>query len=127
MKIPLEIMEEIQEGRDGDPLIDWVSDAEDDLRLDEVVDDALVRRVMTEGYAPDLTDIEVEKLGRDPFLIAYGLANGPERCVVTTEVSKPSARRQNRKVPDVCNGLAVGCCGPFELNRALGFRTSWRP
>lgn len=126
VKIPLEIMDEIKAGRDDDPLIAWVSEAEDELHLDEDADEGLVRRVIEQGYAPDLTDIEVEGLGRDPFLIAYGLVNGGERCVVTTEVSKPSRQRQNRKIPDVCNGLAVGCCGPFELNRALGFSTTWR-
>jgi|SRR5579863_5393543 len=110
----------------GDTFFVPVSEAEDELHLDEDADEGLVRRVIEQGYAPDLTDIEVEGLGRDPFLIAYGLVNGGERCVVTTEVSKPSRQRQNRKIPDVCNGLAVGCCGPFELNRALGFSTSWR-
>lgn len=127
VKIPLEIMEEIKAGRDGDSLIDWVSDAEEELLLDEDADEALVRRVVTEGYAPDLTDIEVDGLGRDPFLIAYGLVDGDKRCVVTTEASRPSAQRQNRKIPDVCSGLEVSCCGPFDLNRALGFSTSWRP
>jgi hypothetical protein len=46
--------------------------------------------------------------------------------VVTTEVSKPSAKRQNRHVPDVCRSLGVQSCGPFQLNKDLGFRTQWR-
>jgi hypothetical protein len=29
----------------------------------------LISRVVEKGYAPDLTDDEVEKIGRDPFLI----------------------------------------------------------
>jgi hypothetical protein len=130
IKIPLEIMEETQAGRrDNDPLIDWISDAANEgaLRLNEHVDGDLVHRVVSDGYASDLTDDEVEKLGRDPFLIAYALANVADRCVVTTEVSKPTAQRQNRKIPDVCSTLNVSCCGPFALNRTLGFRTAWRP
>jgi hypothetical protein len=51
--------------------------------------------------------------GRDPFLIAYCMADG-DRCVVTTEVSKPRKKRQNRKVPDVCNCFAIACCIRFR-------------
>jgi Domain of unknown function (DUF4411) len=128
VKIPLEIMEEVLAGRkDNDPLLDWISldENKDALLLDEVVDAVLVQRVVSIGYAPDLTDQEVEKLGCDPFLIAYALANPSERCVVTTEVSRPSAQRQNRRIPDVCRVLGVECCGPFVLNRNLGFHTAW--
>jgi hypothetical protein len=59
------------------------------ILLGEEVSLDLVRRVVTEGYAPDLTDVQIEELGRDPFLVAYAMA-GAERCVVTTEVSKPT-------------------------------------
>ena len=120
-------MEEVLQGRKDDPLIDWISKAEnaDALLLDESVDRALVQRVLR-AYALDLTDDEVEQIGRDPFLIAYALAEPSERCVVTTEISRPSAQRQNRKVPDVCRSLGVQSCGPFELNKKLGFRTGWK-
>ena len=129
IKIPREIMEEIKAGRkDDDPLLDWIGTAEIEatLLLDEAVDIALVQRVVTAGYAPDLRDDEVEKLGRDPFLIAYALADPAERTVVTTEVAKPSAQRANRKLPDVCQAVGAVCCGPFALNKALGFRTGWK-
>lgn len=128
VKIPREIMEEIKAGRkDDDLLLDWLSntDVEAALLLDEVVDAALVQQVVTNGYAPDLHDDEVEKIGRDPFLIAYALADSANRTVVTTEVSRPSTQRANRKVPDVCQSIGVASCGPFALNRALGFRTDW--
>jgi hypothetical protein len=58
-------------------------------------------------------------------LIAYGLA-AKDRCVVTVETSAPKKQRQNRKVPDVCRAMNVGCCNPFEFNQALGFRTQWK-
>jgi hypothetical protein len=128
VKIPREIMEEIKGGRkDNDLLLDWLNDQDIEaaLLLDEVVDASLVQQVVTEGYAPDLHDDEVEKIGRDPFLIAYALADSANRTVVTTEVSRPSTQRQNRKVPDVCQSVGVASCGPFALNRALGFRTGW--
>ncbi len=128
VKIPLEIMEEIEEGRDDDPLRAWISSDENKqaLLLPETVDAALVQRVVATGYAPDLTDDEIDKIARDPFLIAYALVDTVERCVVTTEVSRPSAQRQNRKVPDVCAAVGVRCVGPFDLNKDLGFRTGWR-
>ena len=128
VKIPQEVIEEIEEGRDDDPLKVWISNDENKgaLLLAETVDATLVQRVVATGYAPDLTDDEVEKIGRDPFLIAYALVERTLRCVVTTEVSKPSAQRQNRKIPDVCAAVGAQCLGPFEFNKSLGFRTAWR-
>lgn len=95
------------------------------LLLDEDVDPPLFQHVVANRYAPDLTDVEIIEIGRDPFLIAYALA-GSDRCVVTTEVSKPGKQRQNRKIPDVCNTLGVTCYNPFLVYRALGFRTAWK-
>jgi hypothetical protein len=109
VKIPVEIMEEMLAGRkEDDRLLDWLRDIANKkaLLLDEQVDTALVQRVISDGYANDLTDDEIEKLGRDPFLVAYALAY-VERCVVTTEVSRPSKKRQNRKIPDVCKTLSL--------------------
>lgn len=128
IKIPVEILEEIiAGGKDDDPLLDWIKDEEHKtaLRLDETVDPDIVQRVVNEGYAPDLTDDEVEEIGRDPFLIAYAMM-GVDRCVVTTEVSSPSKLRQNRKIPDVCNGFGVACYNPFHVYKILGFRTNWK-
>ena len=128
LKIPREIMDEIKAGRkDDDPLLDWISSSEieDSMVLQETADAALVQHVVYAGYAPDLRDDEVEKIGRDPFLISYALADVANRTVVTTEVSRPSAQRANCKVPDVCRTLGVSSCGPFALNRALGFTTGW--
>lgn len=129
-KMPFEIFEEVKDGPDDaekDLLFAWLQKEANKkaLLLDEKVDLDLVQKVISEGYAPDLKDDEVEQIGRDPFLIAYGLAD-EKRCVVTGETSKPKMQRQNRKVPDVCRGLGVNCCNPFEFNRALGFRTQWK-
>ena len=129
LKLPIEILEEILAGRKSDdPLLDWMKDKDNQiaLKLDESVDPALVQLVVSKGYAPDLTDDEIEEIDRDPFLIAYGLA-AKNRCVVTTEVSSPRKKRQNRKIPDVCSLLSVLCCNPFQVNRALGFHTAWKP
>ena len=82
---------------------------------------AAVARDIAEGYAPDLNDIEIESLGRDPFLVAAALG-GPERIVVSREVSAPSKQRHNRKVPDVCRTFGVLCINDFELWRLLDFR-----
>ena len=128
IKIPVEMYEEVLEGRkDDDELLDWVkNDANRNaLVLDETAAPNLVQRVVKEGYANDLTDDEIEKLGRDPFLIAYGLADA-NRCITTTEVSKPSKQRHNRHIPDVCASLKVSWCGPWDLNKHLGFKTGWK-
>ena len=84
-----------------------------------------MQKVLVDGYASDLTDNEIEEIGRDPFLIAYAMA-GEDRCVVTVETSQPRKQRHNRKIPDVCKSMGVKCCNPFEFNRQLGFRTQWK-
>ena len=124
-------MQEILAGKkkdDDDPLLLWLDDAviKKALLLDEKIDPDVVNTVVEVGYADDLADDEIEELGRDPFLIAYGIAGSGERCVVTVEVSKPSKKRQNRKVPDVCETFGIPCCNPFKANRDLGFKTGWK-
>ena len=96
------------------------------LRLDEDVDQKLVERVTQSGYAPDLNDEEVEQLGCDPFLIAYALGDPAQRAVVTTEVSRPSRKRANRHIPDVCRHLKVDCYNTFQFIKALNFTTGWQ-
>ena len=126
IKIPLEVYEELSNG--DDDLAQWIKNPinREALTLDEEVDIELVRIVLRDGYATDLSDEEVERLGRDPFLIAYALKNDGSRCVVTSEVSKPKKQRANKHVPDVCNDLNIPWCHTFEFIRKLGFSTNWR-
>lgn len=126
VKMPTEMIEEIKAG--DDVLAEWVSDREhlEALRLAEDVDVGLLQRVIAEGYAPDLDDTEIGRLGQDPFLISYALKDVSARRVVTTEVSKPTRQRANRHIPDVCSGFRVGWLNSFELVRILNFSTNWR-
>jgi len=125
VKIPLEIYDEICDG--NDLLAKWIKkpDVKQALILNEEVDINLIREVISRGYGDDLSDIEVEKLGRDPFLIAYTLLDKNNRCLVTTETSRPSAIKANRKIPDICNTLGLSSCNTFEFIKALDFRTNW--
>lgn len=126
VKIPLEVYEEIKEGDDG--LAEWIK--EDEIRevllFEEEVDVGLVSHVTDSGYANDLSDDEVEKIGRDPFLVAYALTDNGNRSIVTTEVSKPSRQRANRHLPDVCSDFGVQCFNTFQFVRALNFSTGWK-
>lgn len=126
IKIPREIFEEVALPRPEDPdaVIGWMLEHQADLLLDEEPTPGLVARVVEEGYANDLTDIELGKIGRDPFLIAYALADTANRRVVSNEASRPTQRRANRKVPDVCAALGVRCLNIFSLIRELDFRTT---
>ena len=85
-----------------------------------------VSLVTEQGYADDLTDEDIEKIGRDPFLVANALVDVQNRSVVTTERSSPRRRRANRKLPDVCNDFNVRCINTFTLIQELDFRTGWR-
>ena len=126
VKIPVEVYEELARGKDD--LSRWTSDpaTKDALLLDAEADPEHVSHVVERGYASNLTDEEIAKLGRDPFLIAYALDSGKE-CVVTTENSKPRAQRANRKIPDVCDQLGIPWCGPFAFLHSLDFKTEWKP
>ncbi len=124
LKIQVEILEEIT---DGSELAQWLKEGDnyEALKLDDDVDPGLVQTVI-ERYAPDLNDAEIIEVGRDPFLIAHALAHRSDRIVVTVEASKPSTKRANRRIPDVCNDLEVRWCNSFQMMTDLDFRTGWR-
>ncbi|MER9773284.1 DUF4411 family protein [Mesorhizobium sp. M0220] len=125
IKMPVEIVEEIVGG--SDDLAQWLGENKDALCLDEESDVRRVQEVLAVGYAAaNLTDSEVIKIGRDPFLIAYALFAPDVRMVVTTEVSKPTAQRANRRIPDVCDQVRVKWSNSFGLVRDLNFSTKWR-
>jgi hypothetical protein len=121
IKMLRQIYDEVAPSRDV--LGDWLRQPEVKavLILAEPTDSGRVRRVIEHGYAPDLDDVELEKIGRDPFLIAAAMG-GPDRVVVTREVSRPSKQRANRKVPDVCETFGVTVINDFGLYRELRFR-----
>lgn len=127
VKVPAEILDEIKEGNDD--LAAWCkSDSvAKAILLGEDVDLTLVQRVVAEGYAEDLTDVELVAVGRDPFLVAYAMIDPAQRVVVTTEAPRPRRQRANRHLPDVCADLGVASIHAFRMIKDLDFRTSWRP
>lgn len=125
IKIPMEMYEEILAGKD-DGLTRWLKDNRDAVLLDENAEAPLVARVTEQGYARDLSEEEIERVGRDPFLIAYAFRDRSRRTVVTTEVSRPKKQRANRHIPDVCDALGVLHCNTYDLIRALDFTTQGR-
>ena len=122
IRVPKEIFDDIARGKDE--LVDWLRLNRHTLVLDEYAPRDLVAYVTERGYAGDLADDEIEKIGSDAFLIAQGLVDTGNRCVVTTESSKPTSTRANRRIPDVCQDLHVECIDTFKLIRRLDFRTS---
>ena len=68
VKIPQEIYEEVLAGDDN--LASWLREdfVKDALLLEEEAEQSVVARVIEEGYASDLTDDEIDIIGRDPFL-----------------------------------------------------------
>jgi hypothetical protein len=123
IKMPFEIYNEIAVST-GD-LKDWLTTADHSkkLTLSGQVDGAILQRVINEGYAPDLTDSELEQIGQDPFLVAYAIPFGADVTVVTREVARPSKKRQNRKVPDICKYFDARCITDFQLFHELDFKT----
>jgi len=122
VKIPNEIADEVTAGRDE--VADWLRSghAKTALRLGEKVDVAAVRRVVANGYAPDLDATEMQRIKKDPFLVAYAVGK-TDRTVVTNERPKPAAQRANRKVPDVCDACRVPWMNDFGFYRTADFRT----
>lgn len=120
IKVPRVIFDEVTPP--PGPLANWIKQKEvrDLMILSEPIDRARVTHVLVHGYAPDLTDVEIEKIGKDPFLVAAAM-EAPDRIVVTREVSKPKRQKANRKVPDICNLFGVSVITDFQLYRALKF------
>ncbi|NOD90864.1 MULTISPECIES: DUF4411 family protein [unclassified Ruegeria] len=123
IKMPREIYEEVSGG--SDDLADWIKgeDAKEALLLDEDADPALVQQALRDGYQSDdakFTDSELIKVGRDAFLVAYGLVSS-NRTVVTKEVTKRTKRLGATRLPDACDDCAVSWCDDFTMYRTLDF------
>lgn len=121
--MPREIYEEISGG--SYDLADWIksADVKDALLLDEEAELGLVRQAMQLGYQadnPKFTDSEVIKVGRDAFLVAYGLVDSG-RIVSTKEVSKRTKRLGASRLPDACDDCGVKWCDDFTMQRHLDF------
>ena len=124
LKVPVEAFEEVKDGKDE--LAEWIKEHKAVLLEETELEAGPVSRVVEVGYAPDLTEDELEKLKADPFIVAYGVALPGEVTVVTMERSKPKRQRANRHIPDVCDDLGVPCIDTYKLLRRLDFRTDWR-
>ncbi len=125
IKVPREVYDEVAQGKD-DALAKWIKANRALLLETSEPDVEAVRHVTTNGYAPDLTEDELETLRADPLLVAYAFVAPRLIAVVTMERSKPRRERANRHLPDVCGDLGVTCIDTFELLRRLDFRTGWR-
>lgn len=130
IKMPIEIFEEIKDTSSStskDELFLWAKESQnrDAIVLPGEADPHAVQHVLTHGYSDDLTDVQLEGLGRDPFLIAHALIDPANRRVVTHEKSHPKKSAQNRKIPDACNAVGVSYCTPFDMMLDLGFKTNW--
>jgi hypothetical protein len=125
LKVPQEQFDEVTAGQ-GD-LVEWLNQRpkKDDLLLPGALDPALVQRVIDEGYAQDLDANELAIVGRDPFLVAYGLVSVADRIIVSFETSAPSKQRANKKIPDICRAFGLQCVTLFDLIEALDFTTGW--
>jgi len=124
IKIPPSIYAEVEDGNDA--LATWMADAgsKDVLLFNEQPAPLLVQAVLAH-YGANLSEADVETIGKDPFLIAAALADHNGRCVVTAEVSKPTRQGANRHIPNICDDLGVNWHTPVELLNALDFSTGW--
>lgn len=127
VKIVNEIYDELRDGG-ADELSLWADEehVRDALLFDESVDQGLVAQVVYQGYLPNPTENDMVRMGQDPFLISYALKDPENRCIVTSEASKPSRQGANRHIPDVCNALGLQCIDGHQLIRDLDFSTSWK-
>lgn len=121
VKMPFEIYDEIASGRGI--LREWIAgvNVRNAIVLGQEVDQTIFNNVLDTAYAADLTEEELEAVGRDPFLVTYGMM-GNARTIVTKEVSRPSKRRGRRKVPDACDIMGVRWITDFAFFRELNFR-----
>ena len=131
VKIPVEIYDEFSDTKDSegkkDNLAIWAEKpkTKEALLLTEDAEPDLVSRITYGGYVANPTDDELDKIGRDPFLLSYALKDLKNRCIVTTERSKPSRKGANRHIPDVCKTFDIRCLNNFQMIRKLNFSTGW--
>ena len=132
IKIPIEVYEEFSDTKDEngekDELADWAyqKEVKEALRFNEEAEQDLVARITYGGYVANPTDDELQKIGRDPFLISYALKDIKNRCIVTTESSRPSRQGANRHIPDVCRVFNIRCINNFQMIREMDFSTNWK-
>lgn len=124
IKIPDDIFRKLTDA--SDDLATWLKQHQDELRLREELPAAHMNQVIVDGYAPDLDEDEIERVAEDAMLIAYAMVLPSQRCVVTTEGSRPGRKRANRHIPDVCDSLGIAHRNTFAILAELGFRTNWR-
>jgi len=131
IKIPIEVYEEFSDTKDKDGKMDtlasWADETEvkDALLFEEEAEQDLVAQITYGGYVAHPTDDELKKIGRDPFLLSYALSDKKNRCIVTTETSKPSRHGANRHIPDVCKDFGILCINNFQMIKEINFSTDW--
>jgi hypothetical protein len=124
LKMPDEVFAEVRDGTDD--LAKWMTtdDTKAALLLQEETDFDHLQTVLA-CYGDDLSEADMVRIGRDPFLIAAALADPQGRCVVTAEVYKQTKTGANRHVPNVCADVGVAWITPVDLLDALDFTTGW--
>lgn len=120
LKIPVEVYEEVAPFRGMLP--EWLRlpETRAALVLPESSNLQLVQKVLSFGYANDLDDVEIEEIAKDPFLVAAAMS-GPDRLVVTREVSKKTQVRAKCRLPDVCETFGVRCVNDVKAYALLNF------
>ena len=92
-KVPLSIYAEIKPT--DKKFQDWIKSNKKHLVLAKKERIELVQHVQAVGYGENLTEVQIQSIGADPFLIASALEDPDCRFVVTHEVSKPSKSGAN--------------------------------
>ncbi|MHC1772082.1 MAG: DUF4411 family protein [Flexilinea sp.] len=126
IKIPHEIYKELTDG--DDDLSEWVKSHKKDLYINEEISNTEIFEILQNCYGVDqnnLSETEVEKFRGDPFIIAYALHDKKNRVVITIENSATSKKGANRKIPDICSDLGIGCWNTYKMIRELDFKTNW--
>lgn len=124
IKIPAAIYAEVEDGNDA--LADWMAEtaSKESLLFTEPPVPGLVQAVSA-LYGSDLSEEDIETIGKDPFLVAAALADPNERLVVTAEVSKAGRQGANRHIPNICDDIGVQWRSPVEFLNELNFSTGW--
>ena len=90
-----------------DSLARWAEDKKVKNAFPRTAETRIYFKIICQGYANDLTGYELEKIGVDPIVVSYCLLDPNNRVFVTTEVSRPSKKRTNKKIPDICKYFKI--------------------
>lgn len=108
--VPEMVFNEVLKGNDA--LADWIKANKEAFFCPTIESLGSIGKVLA-AYEV-VTDVALESMNADPFVIAHALACGG--TVITNELANNATAARNKKIPNICAKLEVPC---FTMSQFL--------